>query len=825
MKGKRTLAATSDEGHRSFFFAGVFLICASTLMYEVVLTRLLSVVSWYYLAFVSVSMGMFGMTAGALAVQLAPAFFAPALVPRRMTQAAAAMALSLPPALLTMLAVPVDVSLSAQTIYSFILFSAVISVPFFFSGVAVCLSLTRTPFPVGRVYFADLLGAGTGCLCAIALMKLFDGPSAVLIISALVFLAAASYAVHAGDARRVRRLAMGAAAVAVLAVLNASTLYGIQPIWVKGRIDRRTRILSEIWNPISKVRAWTPTVGTPLMWGASSRMPPVQIESINLDIDNDAATPLHRFRGDMSEFEFLKYDVTSLAARLRSGGSAAIIGFGGGRDAMVAALFSFRRIVGIEVNPAVVELSTRRLDWFSGLSKLPGLEVHVDEGRSWLTRSGQTFDMIQASMVDTWAATSAGALSLSENALYTVDGWRVFYRQLAPGGLLTFTRWNSGPEVSQTYRMFSVAWATLLAEGVQEPDRHLALVSGGPVATLLLSNRPLGPRDLQQLRDTAREMDFKLIFLPGQPTDVPELRRIAAARTLDDLAQLRHVSMLDYSPVYDRSPFFFNSVHLSRLPELVGSAHAGGNLRALVFVLCFMLAAATLLTVTILLPLKRSLRGQSGAGGGGGVMAGAVAYFVGIGVAFMLVEIALMQQLSMFLGHPIYSLVVVLAVLIISSGLGSLASERLRLGSSLVSRAPALLTAATVVLCAQLIVPLIHRFTPASLFERALVSMAIVAPCGLVMGFCFPVGMRWMVSLRHQQNLPWMWALNGAASVLGSFLALIISMETSITACLLTGAGLYAFAGLALPVSAEAGREWASADLLAAKGTGSTAQV
>ncbi|HJR49889.1 MAG TPA: hypothetical protein VJ794_02225, partial [Gemmatimonadales bacterium] len=677
--------------NRGAFFLAVFLICGGTLMYEVVLTRLLSVVSWYYLAFVSVSMGMFGMTAGALAVQLAPAFFAPALVPRRLTQASAAMALSLPPSLLTMLAVPVDVSLSAQTVYSFILFSAVISVPFFFSGVAVCLSLTRSDFPVGRVYFADLLGAGTGCLCAIGLLKLVDGPSAVFAISGIVFLAAAGYAVHAADSRRARRLGVAAVMAAVLAGLNASTLYGIQPIWVKGRIDRRNKILEEIWNPISKVRAWQPTVGTPLMWGASSRMPPVEIETINLDIDNDAATPVHRFRGDMAEFEFLEYDVTSLAARLRRGGSAAIIGFGGGRDAMVAARFGFRRIVGIEVNPAVVELSTRRLDRFSGLSRLPGLEVYVDEGRSWLTRSGQTFDVIQASMVDTWAATSAGALSLSENALYTVDGWRVFYRQLAPGGLLTFTRWNAGPEVSQTYRMFSLAWATLLAEGIRDPDQNLALVAGGPVATLLLSNRPLAPQDLQQLRDTSREMDFQPIFLPGQPTEVPELRRIASARTLDDLASLRNDSMLDYSPVYDRSPFFFNSVHLSRVPELVRSGHAGGNLRALVFVLCFMVAAATLLALTVALPLSRSRRLG---GGGPGARAGAVAYFVSIGVAFMLVEIALMQQLSMFLGHPIYSLVVVLAVLIVSSGLGSLASDRLRLGSSLTSRAPAVLTAA-----------------------------------------------------------------------------------------------------------------------------------
>ncbi|PYQ21774.1 MAG: hypothetical protein DMF81_14390 [Acidobacteria bacterium] len=781
--------------HASFFIA-VSLTCASTLMYEVVLTRLLSVVSWYYLAFVSVSIGMFGMTAGALVVQLRSDLFPPVAVPHRMSQAGLAMAVSLPATLLTMLAVPIEVSLSVQTLYSFVLFSAVISVPFFFSGIAVCLSLTRTALPVGLVYFADLLGAAAGCVCAIALLKVLDGPSAVLAIGALALLGAAAYAVHAGESSRGKRLVAGAVALAVLAVLNASTLYGVQPIWVKGRIDRRTQILAEVWNPISKVRAWQPTVGTPLMWGPSSRMPRVELESINLDIDNDAATPLMRFRGEMGEFAFLGYDVTSLATRLRRGGSAAIIGFGGGRDALTAALYGFRRIVGIEVNDAVAGLSTRRLDWFSGLSRLPGLEVHVDEGRSWLTRSGETFDVIQASMVDTWAATSAGALSLSENALYTVDAWRVFYRHLRPGGLLTFTRWNTGPEVSQTHRMFSVAWATLLSEGVEEPGRHLALVSGGPVATLLLSNRPLDPGDLQALQGIAREMDFRIEFLPGQAPVTPELRQIAAARTLDDLARLRSAGLLDYSPVYDASPFFFNSVHLRKLPELVRTTHPGGNLRALVFVLCFMVAAVILLVATVLLPLGRGVRLRVS---GGGVVGGGIAYFIAIGVAFMLVEIGLMQQLSIFLGHPIYSLVLVLAVLIFSTGLGSLASERLEVASALAARAPALLAAPLIALCAGLVVPLTHRFTAAALPERALVSMMVVAPCGLIMGFCFPVGLRWMTGLGQHGNLPWMWALNGAASVVAGFLALLISMEVSITACLLTGAFLYLLAALAVP--------------------------
>jgi spermidine synthase len=139
-------------------------------------------------------------------------------------------------------------------------------------------------------------------------------------------------------------------------------------------------------------------------------------------------------------------------------------------------LFSFHRIVGIELNAGIYHLITRRFRDFVNLDKIPGLEIHQDEGRSYLSRTPERFDVIQASMVDTWAATSAGAMTLSENSLYTVDAWRIFYRHLSPGGLITFTRWNTEVEKIQTSRLFALAWATLLSEGVAHPGSQIALL-------------------------------------------------------------------------------------------------------------------------------------------------------------------------------------------------------------------------------------------------------------------------------------------------------------------------------------------------------------
>jgi spermidine synthase len=783
------------------FFIALFLTSAGTLMYEVVLTRLLSVVSWYYLAFISVSTAMFGMTAGALAVQLRPDLFNGPQIRRRLFQASFAMAVSMPLTLLTMLAVPIEIARSAQTLYSFVLFTAIISVPFFFSGIAVCLSLTRTPFPIGQVYFVDLIGAAAGCLGSVGLLKLLDAPSAMLTISSLLFLSAAGYASHAGESGRCRRSLGYGLTMLALAGLNGSTLYGIQPIWTKGSIDRRGDLLAEVWNPISKVRVFQPAHTPPLMWGPSPRMPAIDVDSILLDIDNSARTAIFRYRGDPKEFGFLRYDVTSLADQLRRGGTAAIIGMGGGRDVLAATANGFRRIVAIEVNGAIVDLVTRRLEGFSSLSKVPGLEVHTDEGRSYLTRTEENFDVIQASMVDTWAATSAGAMTLSENSLYTVEAWRIFYQHLKPGGLITFTRWYKGSEVAQTFRMFSLAWAALLAEGIPNPADHIALLGSGGVATLLVSNRPLEAEDIRNLQAAAKEMDFEVIFLPGRPTLVPELSKISTARTLDDLRRLRYADVLDYSPVFDSSPFFFNALRLRHVPEMarrvLGGGHpSGGSLRALIFLLCFMFAAIVLLAIAVLLPLTRWGRLHRSLDS---TQARAIIYFTAIGLGFMLIEIAMMQQLSIFLGNPIYSLVVVLAGLICSTGLGSLVSEKLPLSSSWVCRAPAFAAAIIVLGYSAAVIPFTQQYASRILWQRATLSLALVVPCGFLMGFCFPVGLRWMNALKYRESLPWMWALNGAASVLASFIAVVISMETTIGVCVMTGVSCYVLAGMAMP--------------------------
>jgi hypothetical protein len=301
---------------------------------------------------------------------------------------------------------------------------------------------------------------------------------------------------------------------------------------------------------------------------------------------------------------------------------------------------------------------------------------------------------------------------------------------------------------------------------------------------------------LEKIRATSRDLDYQILYLPDEALRMPQLQPVLQARTVKDLAALRAANYFDLSPPTDASPYFFSFVRLHAIPGIVKIPGVHWEvLLPLLHLAIFMLAALILVIVTIVWPARRWTHFRQGAPP---APAGSILYFIGIGLGFMLAEMGMMQQLSIFLGQPIYSLAVVLAGLILFAGLGSLASDRLAISSSLASRTPALLSALVLVAYSFVVLPAIHSAVAGVLWQRVAVSLALVAPCGFIMGFCFPVGMRWASQLGQSGNLPWMWALNGAASVLASFIAMIISTESSIRACVLTGAVCYALGGILL---------------------------
>jgi len=776
-------------------YLGTFLIAFTSLALEVTLTRLLSASTWYHLAFFAISTAMLGMTAGSTLVHLRPYWFTPAQLHENLAKTCLGYAVSVPISLVVLCIVPLYMVRSVMSLVALVLVTTACAVPFVFSGMVLSVVLTQYPLPIGRLYFSDLLGASLGCLLVLGGLEVLDAPSLILLCGALGILAALSFGWREASWKPWRRRSVWAFGVwLALVVVNAATPYGITPIAIKGRlIDPATYELQK-WNSFSWVTVSKPGKGPPQLWGASPLAPDDQelVQSQFL-IDGEASTTLRRF-STPADIEHLRYDVTNLVYYLRPKGGVCVIGVGAGRDLQSAILFGQERIVGVDVNPVFIDLLQNRFRQFAGVADYPGVTLQVAEARTFLSQSPERFSVIQMSLIDTWAATGAGAFSFTENALYTEEGWQLFFERLKDDGIFTVSRWYSTSNLGETGRVASLAMATLYRLGIPDPAQHIAMVTSGQVSTLLLSRQPVSAADRALIQKATADLEYDIAIMPGVPPADPILNKIMLVKSEGELQQVIAHAALNYEPTTDEKPYFFNMLRLDRLGTALDLAQASegvvqGNLSATLTLLALILVLMYMTAVTVLVPLlvKERSKGKVAPQ----VLWSGALYFSLIGAGFMLVEIALIQRLSIFLGHPAYALGILLFTIIASTSLGSLFSERLPL-----TRRPwvflyPLVTAAAIVAVRFALTPLIAGWITQPVLHKALAAIALIFPLGILLGCFFPTGMR-LVKAAHAVETPWYWALNGVFGVLCSALAVFISIYLGISINFYIAAGCYA---------------------------------
>ena len=800
---------TTVSGMRKIpFLLGVFLITFSSLIFQILQTRVMSVIAWYYLAFFAISVAMLGMTVGAVWVYLWRERFQPVQLPTTLSNFALLTALSMPVSLLVQFSLITAPALSLITIVSWALLLIVMAVPYVFAGVVVSLALTRSPFPTGQVYGVDLLGAASGCIAVLVLLNILDGPTVVIVAGALSGLSSMAFAASADieDRQRItsrpwwRQPAATVAGLLALALLNAFSPIGFSPILVKNQIDNSGKFGKyEKWNSYSRIRASRPGIAAPNMWGPSPNLPAdLRVSQVEMDIDGAAGTYMFHYDGTRDSIRFLQYDLVGLAYRLPNIHKSAVIGVGGGRDVMSAHLFGVSDITGVELNPIFIDLHTRVPFYksFSNLTTLPNLKLHVDDARSWFAATNEKFDLVQMSMIDTWAATGAGAFSLSENGLYTLEGWRAFLKTVNDHGIFTVSRWYAPGEVNETGRMIGLASAVLLDAGVTDVRPHIFVASAKHIATLVLSKAPFTDEQLRILHGAVQTGGFSELVSPDRQPDTILLRQVIESHDLASLNRVLGSTYLDLTVPTDSRPFFFNQLRMFDVPSIVtvvqhrlnGQVYSGtaiGNLTATAVLLLILFISIVAVIATILIPLKSAARECPRPL----VRAGSF-YFSLIGMGFMLSEIALLQYFSVYLGHPIYSLGVCLFSLILASGLGSLTSDRLKLNT----RGRLLVWGGIVVaylVAMQWVLPSVFQATTnRDRLIRIAVSLAAIMPLGFLLGFAFPTGMR-LVSAIDSQPTPWFWGINGATSVLASVLGVMFSMSFGINVTMLIAAACY----------------------------------
>jgi len=767
-------------------YIGLFLTALATLAFETVLTRLLSVVSWYYLAFFAVSTAMLGMTAGAVTVYLNENSFNEKNLNASTSAAAIAFGLSIPIALCVICFTPLAFAENFSSVFNILADSAACILPFYFSGIVTTAVLTKQAMPAGKLYASDLTGAALGCLLVLWGMDMLDAPNLILLCAPIAALAGLFFM------RKLEKPGLKTAAVfslvflAILLLVNMSAHF-MRPHTIKEATLDYRRFVFEKWNSFSRVAMIGQVEGRPSFWAESPAAPQYFRARMRfMDIDGLAGTYAVGMKFP-SDADYLKYDLVNIAYYLRQGADTCIIGIGGGRDVAGALAFGQKSVLGIEVNPIFInDLIKGRLRSFAGLADRPDVRFVVDDARSYLAGSKEKFGLIQMSMIDTWAATGAGAFTLSENGLYTVEAWKIFLDRLDNDGIFTVSRWFDPGEPGETARIVNLAETALFNRGVKDPASHIMLACVGNVSTIMVCNRPYTAAELAAIRKLCADLKYYKVVFPGETPKNIYLKQLAEARSIKELNASVSGAPLNYSAPTDETPFFFNMLKLGNInfdiKKSVGVIK--GNLLANRTLLTLIAVLLLFTAVIIVLPLLIGGKSREKIHGP------AAAYFSLIGAGFMLAEIALIQKLSVFLGHPSYALGILLFSMISSAGAGSYFSEKLPL-----DKKPAvwLLPAAIggyLLLLVFLMPAVTGLLVSAAKAVKIAAVLLMIMPMGAMMGMCFPAGMR-IVNPAESPGTPWYWALNGIFGVLCSALAVLISIYVSISTNLVISAVCY----------------------------------
>jgi hypothetical protein len=776
-------------------------------MYEILLTRIFSVTMLYHFAFVALSLAMFGMTAGALIVYLAPRVFTPDRLRWHLALSAVLFPSAIVLSFLTQLSIPFRVHPSIVAIYAIGFTYAVIAVPFVVSGVVVCLALTGFPTRVSRLYAADLAGAALGCVLLIAVLGYSDGPTAVLWVAVLAAVGAVMFARDTAS-RTLRRAASVTMVVLVVAAAGHTLLVWrgfpvFRILYMKGSFEARP--LYEKWNSYSRVRVnGNQAVEQPPQgWGLSPAVPEsLRVRQLQMDIDVGAGTVMTGYTGDLQAVGHLTYDVTNVGYYIQHQPRVLVIGAGGGRDVLSALVFGASAVTAVEINRDILRTVNGRFGEFTGhLDRDPRVRFVNDEARSFVARSTERFDTIQISLIDTWAATAAGAFVLSENSLYTVEAWTTFLRHLTDEGILSVSRWYFRDRPAEMYRTTTLAVEALRAVGIDDPRRHIAVVRNMQLAnrpaetpdgvgTILVSRRPFTDAQLDALDREAARLQFDVPFSPRAAADETYVRLTTPEGREAFLASYP----VNVAAPTDDSPFFFNMLRLRDVvrPELLDFGKLSLNMKAVATLAILLVTVSFLTGLCILLPLWLT-RDRVNLDGARPLLV----FFIAIGLGFMLIETSQMQRLIIALGHPTYGLSVVLFAILLSSGLGSYLTAGISEASAPSLGPRRLLVTVGILALFGLITPMVvHLVEPMTTVVRIIASVALLFPAGLMMGMAFPLGMK--IAARRASDLTaWLWGLNGAASVMASVLSVGIALTWSISTAFWAGWLCYVVAFLA----------------------------
>jgi len=804
------------------------------LAFEVTLTRLFALAQGHHFAFMAVSLALLGAGASGTFLSLRTP---PRQGLRRWLAASALLfTLTVPASYLVVNVLPFDayrIAWERVQLLWLILYYLVLTAPFFFSGLAVGAALVTRPEEAFRVYGVNLFGSGLGAPLALLALAAIGGPGTVFGVAwlgSLAFLILVWRKPHDcnKDSSRHYVEKIGGGLLSVVFVV----LFLFPPTWADIRLTPYqslsqallypdSRIALQKWNAFSRVDI-VESQGIRSAPGLSMAYPGGPPPQVGLTVDGQNLSPITAV--PPSQAEFADYLPPALAYRLRPEADVLVVEPGGGLAVLTALRGSARSVTAVHSNPAVASAVQ---NWGSDLYHDPRVSVVVDDPRSFLRREDQHFDVIIMPLTDSFRPVTAGAYALGEEYRYTVEAFLELYDHLAPDGLLVTERWLQLPP-TESLRLWGIAVEALRQSGVEDPGTHLIALRSFQTSLVIASRKPFTAEEVRQIQDLAAARQYDLVWFPGLGeglsqeelgaqgvnrynvvSDAPYYHSFASTLEATNPRAFYADYLYAIAPPTDDRPFFFHFFKWEQTPEVIAALgktwqpFGGSGYLVLVLLLALVLVLSAVL---ILLPLAvaqipntkyqianskyhlSNVKYQT--------IVRYLLYFLLLGVGFLFVEIPLLQRFIVYLGQPAYAFATVVGALLVASGLGSrFLANRIwpPLGLSIL--------AGLVLAYPLLIPPLFHATFGLPLAGRITITALALTPLGLLMGTPFPQGLA--VARQHTPGLlPWIWAVNGCASVVSAVLAPMVAISLGFQAVMLIGAGAYLGAMLSL------GRFW-----------------
>jgi len=787
---------------------GIFLLSAATLVFEINLSRLFSVAQFYHFAFLIVSLALLGYGASGTFLALFPTWGRQQ--PQRLLPSLSiASALCIPISYLLINWLPFDsysIAIDRRQVAILALHYIALATPFFFNGTAVGLLLAVYPQASGRIYAANLLGSSLGCLAILALPLALGGEGTVVFSGSLAALSALITFLDKENRPSWRPGRLGLvlllACMLIFGLLDSGgrllglpTLHGLDlrlspykglsyALQYPG-----ARVIFSRWNAFARIDVVN-SPGVRSLPGLSYRYPQTPPLENGLFVDGDDLSPVVL---PGVEWDFAAYMPTAIAFLLRPQANALVLEPRGGLDAVIALAGGARQVTAVEANPLITSQAQH-------IYQDPRLRMVLEPERSYLRRSRQTFDVILFSLTSAYHPINSGAYSLAEDYRYTLESFQAALEHLNPEGLLVTTRWLQTPP-SEYLRTFALAVSALEKLGL-EPEERIVAFRGFNIGVLLAKLSPFTTQELSAIRAFAASRSFDLVYAPDIRPE--EANRYNVLPSPLDYLAFRDLLMtksradwyrdypFDVTPPTDDHPFFGHFFKWSQAGQVMAELGktwqpfgGAGYFVVLALLVLVLLIAAGLILLPLLLSRWRSGKRVMALPASRSLWLAGLGYFGLVGLAYLLVEIPLIQHFILFLGQPAYAFATVLFSLLLFSGIGSQLSAHM-------PHRVVMVILVGLILAIPWLFPLVFDLTLGlSLLMRFGVAVLLLAPPSLLMGIPFPTGLR-RLGAESPDLVPWVWAVNGAASVVASVLAALLALSFGFRLVLLVGAACYA---------------------------------